>query len=180
MSLRTQGSSGDPASAASGKPPTGQPVPTVPKTVGLPFPFLSAVIAVVVIVGFAGFTWYLVTKAGGGENNSIEWARLMAIFASIEAIAFAAIGWLLGTNIEKQRSAGTERDLAVAKNDLSVSNSEREKARNAMERMRAEGIELRGMLRPLAQGGGAEADGGPLAIREILAWADRAFTPASS
>ncbi len=61
--------------------------------------------ALVVLVAFTAFVWYLITERNVGE---ITWSRLAWLFSSVEAIAFGAAGALFGSSIQRQRAEKAE------------------------------------------------------------------------
>ena len=71
--------------------------------------------ALLVLVAFAAFVWYMLTQRGVVETT---WTRLAWLFSSVEAIAFGAAGALFGSSIQRQRAeraeTAAERNADVA------------------------------------------------------------------
>lgn len=78
-----------------------------PDTNGAAKPVLSGValvVAVVALIAFGAFVWFMITERGAEET---PWTRLAWLFASVEAVAFGAAGALFGSSIQRQQ---TERE----------------------------------------------------------------------
>lgn len=56
----------------------------------------SAIGALVIVIAFLGFAYYLVDQASVEPET---WNRLFSIFSSLEALGFAAAGLLLGRSV---------------------------------------------------------------------------------
>lgn len=101
--------------------------------------------ALVVLLAFAGFVVFMLAAIGKTE---IEWSRLAWIFASVEAIAFAAAGALFGSSVHRERA---EKAEAAAKENANAAASGKALAAT----LKAEGSAGSG-----ADQGGFEALGG--------------------
>lgn len=66
---------------------------------------IALIAAFVTVLAFGGFAWFLVTERRAEE---VEWARMTWVFASVEAVAFAAAGVLFGASIQRQRAETAE------------------------------------------------------------------------
>lgn len=66
---------------------------------------LAAIITAFVLVGFGAFIIYLLTAL---DANELGWARRTYLFAAVEAIAFAAVGWLFGREVHRERAESAE------------------------------------------------------------------------
>jgi hypothetical protein len=60
---------------------------------------LSAVVAVILLVAYISA---LVVLWGGTGTAAEEWARRISILGGIEALAFAAAGWIFGRDVSRQ------------------------------------------------------------------------------
>jgi hypothetical protein len=69
--------------------------------------------AVVITIVFVAFGAFLVTNAD--TTNQTEWQRWVYVFGAAEAIAFAALGWVFGREVNRQRAETAERDAESAK-----------------------------------------------------------------
>ncbi|WGW02410.1 hypothetical protein [Tropicibacter oceani] len=56
----------------------------------------SAMGALVIVIAFLGFAYYLVGQASADAET---WNRLFSLFSSLEALGFAAAGLLLGRSV---------------------------------------------------------------------------------
>jgi hypothetical protein len=57
-------------------------------------------VAVVILVGFIGSTIFMLLQS---SLSDIQWSRDIYLFGGIEAIAFAAAGFLFGTQVQRQQ-----------------------------------------------------------------------------
>ncbi len=107
-----------------------------------------AVVAIVVTLIFVGFGAFLVIEAGDAESTT--WERWVFVFGAAEAIAFAALGWVFGREVNRQRAEKAEENA--------------EKAQTKAQTEEAKGSALAGMVRGAAGGAGGrerlEAQGG--------------------
>ncbi|WP_407776604.1 hypothetical protein [Actinophytocola sp.] len=73
-------------------------------------------VAVAVIAVWLGFLIWLVVDADADE---VTWSRLLVVLGSVEAVAFAAVGALFGTTVQRQRVADlkTRTDAAELRAD---------------------------------------------------------------
>jgi len=63
-------------------------------------------VAVVALLAWAAFVVYLLANVDEAE---ITWSRAIFVFASVEAVAFAAAGALFGTTVTRQRAERAEQ-----------------------------------------------------------------------
>jgi hypothetical protein len=71
--------------------------------------------AIVVIVAFGIFAYYLVVHAD--TTNQTEWERWVYVFGAIEAIAFAAVGWVFGREVNRERAEKAEDRAQTAEQE---------------------------------------------------------------
>ncbi|MFG1992241.1 hypothetical protein ACGFJ7_19895 [Actinoplanes sp. NPDC048988] len=71
---------------------------------------IALIAALVVLVGFGVFIWFLATQS---RTTEVSWTRLAWLFASVEAIAFGAAGALFGSTIQRQRAEQAEAAAAA-------------------------------------------------------------------
>jgi hypothetical protein len=122
--------------------------------------------AVVVMTAFGVFAYFLVANAD--TSNQTEWERWVYVFGGVEAIAFAAVGWLFGREVNRERAEKAEEGA----NDA----DEKEKTE------RAKGAHLAGLVVAAAGGGEGrqrlEAQGVATAggLKEAVDFARREYT----
>lgn len=63
---------------------------------------VRVVVAVVLAIAFAVFAVFLVLNAG--TQNVTEWERWIYVFGAAEALAFTAVGWLFGREVNRKRA----------------------------------------------------------------------------
>lgn len=117
--------------------------------------------AVVVVTGFAVFAIFLVSNAD--TQNQSEWERWVYVFGAVEAIAFAAVGWVFGREVNRQRAENAE-DAA-------------EQAAESAAQSREKGAKLAGMVIAGSGGGGRQRleQMGAGGISEAVEFARRNF-----
>lgn len=69
-------------------------------------PWYSLVIGLAVVGAFSLLCWYVVTA--GVSFEAPNWDRLMVVFNSVQAMAAAAVGALLGTTVQQARVDAAE------------------------------------------------------------------------
>jgi hypothetical protein len=100
--------------------------PTTTSTSG--YKVLSAVVAII-LLGI--YIYALVVLWGGTGTTAEEWARRISILGGIEALAFAAAGWLFGRDVSRQtidqaneRAAEANRNASGEKQRADVAQSD--------------------------------------------------------
>lgn len=71
-------------------------------------------VAVVAVLTWLAFVIVMLRSTGQGET---EWTRLTFVFASVEAIAFAAAGALFGVTVQRERVQAAEEKAATNERD---------------------------------------------------------------
>jgi hypothetical protein len=69
----------------------------------------------VVTLIFIAFGYYLVDNAD--TTNQTEWDRWVYVFGAAEAIAFTAVGWVFGKEVNRQRAESAEDRANTAEED---------------------------------------------------------------
>ncbi len=82
---------------------------TIPSVDG--WRFFQGVLAVLLLVAFGFFVRDML---GNVSDDPLTWARRMAIFVSVEAIAFAAAGFVFGREVNRQRAESAEGAVSEA------------------------------------------------------------------
>lgn len=80
-------------------------------------PFALAT-AAVVLIAFAVVLGYMIHIAGSADDKL--WTRSTYLFGSIEAIAFAAAGFIFGKEVHRQQAANAEKRANVAEEKASA------------------------------------------------------------
>ena len=83
-------------------------------------PIVAVVGGIALLIGYGLALNYMFNRAT--TENTNEWERLIALFATVEAIAFAAVGAVLGSEVQKSQTVAeaaqadeNEENLEVAK-----------------------------------------------------------------
>jgi hypothetical protein len=93
---------------------------------------LAAMAAVVLLVGWAIVNGFLLFLAGQASDAS--WARLIVVLNGVEAVAFAAAGFLFGTQVNRAKA---EEATARANQATDVANEASVRARDAQAKLDA-------------------------------------------
>jgi hypothetical protein len=75
---------------------------------------LAAVVALVILVAFMGFTIHLLWVR---KDPEVHWARAVYLFQGVEALAFAAAGFLFGREVHRERAERAEERAETAKQE---------------------------------------------------------------
>jgi hypothetical protein len=120
------------------------------------------IFAVIVTLVFLGAGGYLVAAAD--TTMPQEWERLVYVFGAIEAIAFAAIGWVFGREVNRQRAESAEQRAKEAEEQK---DDEKEKGRTLAGMVVAGGGAAGGRLEGMGPGAGG--------VRVAVDYAKRAY-----
>lgn len=82
---------------------------------------LAPFVAIVIIVGFIASIIFMLVQT---SVSDLQWARDVYLFGGIEAIAFAAAGFLFGTQVQRQQVQGAD-ERAKQANDRAQQSDER-------------------------------------------------------
>ena len=80
---------------------------------GLPVVFIG-VVALVLLTAFAVLAVWMMASADVEETT---WARRVYVFGAVEAIVFAAVGWLFGREVHRGQAEAAQKDAQEAKAD---------------------------------------------------------------
>jgi hypothetical protein len=103
---------------------------------------LAAVVTVGALVGFAIFVVYLLVDISADET---AWSRRAYLFAAVEAITFAGVGWLFGKEVHRERAETAEKRADTAETKAESASAE-------AVRYRERGISLRQAIHAARQG----------------------------
>jgi type VI protein secretion system component VasK len=126
---------------------------------------LALVVTVVALVAYAVFVWQMWGKADG-QNNEVEWSRLVGLLTGVEAIVFAAVGWLFGREVNRaqaEQAATAQKEAGEAKG-----------AGQALRTMIAAKAESGGARDALGETGSRKRDAD---LEELLRVAEQHFPP---
>ncbi|MGJ8735460.1 hypothetical protein [Zobellia laminariae] len=68
---------------------------------------LQYVIAISLLIAYSFFIYFLIGKVDSGDPS---WSRLIYLFSGVEAIVFAAVGFLFGKEVNRQRAEKAETE----------------------------------------------------------------------
>jgi hypothetical protein len=96
--------------------------------------WLVTIVGILALAAFAVFINYLVTQTGATD---VVWARLTYLLSGVEAVVFAAVGFLFGREVHRERAITAEAKADTANAE---SKTAKETAAQASERaIQAEG-----------------------------------------
>ena len=72
---------------------------------------IATVLGILALVAFGIFAYYLAKHIGDGQT---QWDRLVYIFGGIEAVAFAAVGYFFGKEVNRARAETAEENAKDA------------------------------------------------------------------
>jgi len=109
----------------------------------------DAVKYLVAVIALVGFAWFIVYLMGRTTSASeLEWTRAVYLLSGVEAIAFAAAGFLFGKEVNRQRAENAERRATeTARGEVEA----REKATEAETKGRSLASAIRAKVEGLAQ-----------------------------
>lgn len=119
----------------SGQPETDPTNPSRDESVKKPPLGLVATIAALILIGV--YVAFLVALWGEAEAGELTWARHAILFNGLEALAFAAVGALLGTTVQRQVTKKAEEQAAGARKEASEQQSRANANERAAEKGRA-------------------------------------------
>ena len=96
-------------------------------------------LAVIIFIAYMIFIIYLATKA---SVDDVLWTRLLYLFTGIEAIVFAALGYVFGKDINRVRAENAEKATEKAKKEEVKAKEAVEKAKKEIQKEREKGIAL--------------------------------------
>ncbi len=100
------------------------------------FGLIPYVIAIGVLIAYGFFIHFLVGRADAKEP---DWSRLIYLFSGVEAIVFAAAGFLFGKEVNRKRAENAEEEKKQAEN-------QKEKAQKQTVEERKKGLILGTMM----------------------------------
>lgn len=73
--------------------------------------YVPYIIAIGVLIAYGFFISFLIKKVGTEE---LDWSRLIYLFSGVEAIVFAAAGFLFGREVNRKRAENAEEGKKLA------------------------------------------------------------------
>lgn len=99
--------------------------PEQPKSFDI-FKFISFIAALLALIGFTIFINFLLKKV---SVIDWQWIRLMDLFGSVEAIVFAAAGFIFGREVNRQRANSAEKDVKKKEEEVDTAKKKEELAK---------------------------------------------------
>src|SRR5438093_6902468 len=99
---------------------------TLARVAGAAKETLAGLVTLLSLAGFSAFVIYLLMEIGAKEP---AWSRRTYLFAAVEAITFAAVGWLFGKEVHRERAGAAEKRAGTAEAKAGVQAEEAVKFR---------------------------------------------------
>lgn len=96
------------------------------------FGLIPYVIAIGIIIAYGFFIYFLIGKADAEE---LDWSRLIYLFSGVEAIVFAAAGFLFGREVNRKRAENAEeekKEVQEEKKQVELEKKQAEKQKEAI------------------------------------------------
>ncbi len=96
-------------------------------------------LAVAILIFYLAFIAYLIFKIDIDETH---WGRFLFLFSGIEAIVFAAVGYVFGRDVSRKAEANAEKNANEAKKEKDEAQKEKEKAKKKTQTAKEDLIRL--------------------------------------
>jgi hypothetical protein len=84
--------------------------------------WLAAIVAIAAVIGYVAFIYVLYQQVDTAEPG---WSRKVLLFTGVEAVAFAAAGWLFGREVNRSAVEAAKDATSQAQNNAAVAGTER-------------------------------------------------------
>jgi hypothetical protein len=84
--------------------------------------WLAATVAIIAVIGYAAFILVLYQQVDSAEPG---WSRKIVLFTGVEAVAFAATGWLFGKEVNRSAVETAKDATSQAQSNAAVAGNER-------------------------------------------------------
>jgi hypothetical protein len=107
--------------STNGSPPANTDTNTTPSSSSGPV-WLATTIAILAVVGYTAFIYVLYQQVGTAEPG---WSRKVLLFTGVEAVAFAAAGWLFGREVNRSAVEAAKAATSQAQGNAAAAGTER-------------------------------------------------------
>ncbi len=104
------------------------------------YKLLSFIAAFLALIGFAIFMSFLLTKT---TLPDWQWLRLLDLFGSVEAIVFAAAGFLFGREVNRQRANSAEKTAEQKEKEAALAKEKEAAAKKKAENEEKKALQLK-------------------------------------
>jgi uncharacterized integral membrane protein len=115
---------------------------------------VAYIVSIIVLVGFAVFIVHLLNSTAAAE---LQWQRAVYLFSGVEAIAFAAAGFLFGREINRKRAERAEKEGDTAKQEAKTAEKNALRGKALFEYIKAKAEGQRDKAEPYGALGGDKA-----------------------
>lgn len=84
--------------------------------------WLATIVAIAAVIGYMAFILILYQQVDSAEP---DWSRRIVLFTGVEAVAFAAAGWLFGKEVNRSAVDAAKDATSQAQNNAAVAGNER-------------------------------------------------------
>ncbi|WP_142783825.1 hypothetical protein [Changchengzhania lutea] len=96
--------------------------------------------AIFIFIVYLIFIGYLLWRTD--TKDDLIWTRMLFLFTGIEAIVFAALGYVFGRDVHRKRAENAEKNAEDAKKDEAKAKKDAEEAKDKAQKEREKGIAL--------------------------------------
>lgn len=96
-------------------------------------------LAIVILIFYLAFIAYLIFKI---DINETHWGRFLFLFSGIEAIVFAAVGYVFGRDVSRKVEASVEKNTKDAKKEKEEAKKKKEAAEKKTQSIKEDLIRL--------------------------------------
>jgi len=107
--------------------------------VGDPSDSQKFVLAIIILIVYLIFIGFMLFKSKIEEPS---WSRMLYLFSGIEAIVFAALGYVFGKDIHRIRAEKAEENVEEAKKETDKAKKETDNAKKTAEAEKLKGVKL--------------------------------------
>jgi len=131
---------------------------------------IALAMAALVLIAFAVVLGYMIHIASGADDKL--WTRSTYLFGSIEAIAFAAAGFIFGKEVHRQQAANAERRADAADQKASAASQKAAEATKAASSIKSL-VDTKAAAKALLTGANPQSSAGISDLQEISAFSER-------
>lgn len=104
-----------------------------------PFGSQKFKLAIIILVAYIIFIAFMLYESG---KEDLIWTRMLYLFSGLEAIVFAALGYVFGKDIHRIRAEKAEENADQAKKETDKAKKETEIAKEKAQQEKEKGIQL--------------------------------------
>lgn len=99
-------------------------------------------VAIIILIVYLIFIAFMLYKSDAQDTQDLSWSRMLYLFSGIEAIVFAALGYVFGKDIHRIRAEKAEENADQAKKETDKAKKETDNAKATAQEEKIKGIKL--------------------------------------